>query len=247
MNKCIECIKSHILMILISIWILIGLIALFYYWSTYGGVNWQVLSGFAAWVLAVGIFFTAVQIYEAKKSNNAQIAMDLFRELRNEILVETLRFIYKLNPENCVITFHSDQKRIEHVLDRLDMLSVLVKNKIVDPKLAIDAYAGAPTLRCWYVLHSFIVDIRNERKYFCYPFEGFAHFCMDYYNKRGIEVAFESDYDPVDLVKKFKDAEEEYKKETHKEKKKESRERLYPRSWDEIKKYWENQKNSKVK
>jgi hypothetical protein len=204
-----------------------------YFWDEH---IWEVIAAIATWLVALGFAFTFIQIREARKSTNAQIALDLFKELRSDESLEILRYIYGLNPKDPVIMYIADKYRVEYILDRFDVLSVLVKKGIVDPELAIDAYAGVTILRCWYVLHSFVDEIRSERKYFGYNFEGFANACMEYFDKHGIVVGFKGRYDTVeDLVKKLKNAKKEKDIKT-----------LYPRSWGKIKKLHKHKKKSGV-
>jgi hypothetical protein len=229
--------------LIVAIWFLVGVLVsqIARCWDIGA---WQIVEAIASWLLVLGIVFAIWQINETKKSTNAQIAVELFKELRNEKALETLRFIYTLSPDNPAIVFNSDKYRIEYLLDRMNFLSLLVKNGIVDLNLAIDTYAGASFLRCWYVLHSSINDIREDQKRqsYCFSFEGFTHLCMNNFTRRGMKVGFKNKYckenECDDLVKTFKDAEKEYKKENGDEKKR----KLYPRSWGEIEKDYGNKK-----
>ena len=190
--------------------------------------GWTAVGAIATCILAGGIFFAIWQIIEARRSTQAQIAMDLFRELRGDKALKILRFIYSLKPREDMQTLHTvDRYSIEYILDRLDVLAVLVDKGIIDDKLAIDAYAGVTALRCWYVLRQFIEEIRDKRKYFGDNFEAFTNHCVEYFNGAGIKVGFENAYVTIeDLVRKLKELEKE---------KDESKKKLYPRSLKEIK------------
>jgi hypothetical protein len=222
-------IKNNWLLALTIIWLTIGLALIIIYLFLFGKVNWQVLTGFATWVLAGGVFLAFWQIREARKSTNAQIAMNLFRELRNDKTLGKVRYIYSLQPNEdgkCITEKHKHD--IDYVLDRLDILSILVDEGIVDKRIAIDGYAGVTTLRCWYVLHQYIWQVRKERKYFSENVEAFTNLCLEYFYNNRIKVGLE--YKPhktvEDLISELRKA----KKETDPKKKK-----LYPRSKHEIK------------
>lgn len=224
----INCIKNNKMLTLIIAWIIADFILLFIYLGIYGNVTWVVLTGFATWILAGGVFFTFIQIREARKSTNAQIAVEFFRELRSDKALEILRFIYRLNPEADLQTLcSSDLHNIDYVLDRFDFLAVLVRKGVVDKELAVDPYAGVSALRCWRVLYRYIYKVRDKRKYFGYNFEAFTNCCMEYFHDAGIEVGFDNPYVPdEDLVKEFKNLEKE---------KDEAKRKLYPRTLEKIK------------
>jgi hypothetical protein len=230
--------NEHVIELAI-IWIIIGFILLFVYLGIYHNVTWNVLTGFATWVLAGGVFCAFYQIQESRKSTNAQIAIDMYEELRSEESLETLRFIYDLNPANPEIVFNSDKYRIEYLLDRFNFLSILVKNGIVNRNLAIDSYAGASFLKCWYVLHSFVNDIREDRnrKSYCYPFEGFTNLCMEDFKDRGITVGLKNRYCKVDdLVIELLNA---------KDSKEQEKKQLYPKAWDQMERDWKQPNSTK--
>ena len=223
----------------------LGTITAFNLYGRYG--DWTIVVAIGTWVstfiVGLGIGFGFLQLRESRLGTNAQIAMDIYNELHNKESLETLRFIYELNPDNPAIVYNSDKYRIEYLLDRYNLLALLVKNGIVDRDLAIDTYAGVSVLKCWYVLHKFIYDMREiqKRKSYCYPFEGFTHLCMENFKRRGIEAGFESSYykdsNRDNLVSEFQSAKEDKDKEKKK---------LYPRSWDKIEKDWKNKQNQQT-
>jgi hypothetical protein len=228
MIKKINWLKNNWIIALTVAWFIAGFVLIFIYLVLCKAVNWEVLTGFATWILAGGVFLAFWQIGQARKSTNAQIAMDLFRELRSDRALEILRFIYSLKPEEDRQTLHAiDLHSIDYVLDRFDMLGALVDEGIVDTRLAIDVYAGVTALRCWYVLHQYIWKVRDKRKYFGENVEAFTNRCLYYFDSNHIEVGFENTHITIpDLVKELKDA---------KEQKDEVKKKLYPRSLEEIK------------
>lgn len=220
----------------IIIWFLAG-VAIYSIIKNWGGSwwdkdIWQVVASIATWLVVVGVIAAFHQVRQARKSTNAQIAMDLFRELRSDRALEIFRFIYSLKPEEDRQTLHTiDLHSIDYVLDRFDMLGALVDEGIVDTRLAIDVYAGVTALRCWYILHQYIWKVRDKRRYFGENVEAFTNRCLYYFDNNHIKVGFENTYITIpaipDLVKKLKDAKKE---------KDENKKKLYPRKLKEIRK-----------
>jgi hypothetical protein len=192
-------------------------------------VIWTAVYAIATVILAGGIWIAIRQIREARRNTQAQIAMDFFRELRSDRALEILRYIYDLTPnEDGKYLTTKHKYDIEYVLDRFDVLGVLVADGFIDDKLAIDAYAGVTALRCWYQLHQYVWRIRGKRKYFGDNFEAFTNRCLTYFDRAYIEVGFENPYvTEEDLVKKLKDSEKEND---------ETKKKLYPRTLKEIRK-----------
>lgn len=209
MRNRIRWLKNNWIIVLTVLWFIAGFALLFTY-----SVNWQVLTGFATWILAGGIFLAFWQIREARKSTNAQVAIDLFRELRSDRTLEILRFIYSLKAEEDVQKLPSTDKHgIDHVLDRLEMLGVLVAQGIVNDRLAIEAYGGPPVLKCWYKLRGYINSVRNGRGLFCKYVEDFARRTVNYQIKHAPksewihflkEIPVKRDEDKINLIETLK-------------------------------------------
>jgi len=131
--------------------------------------GWSAVAAIATCVLAIGIWFAFLQLRQARKNTNAQLAIDLLRELRSTQTKETLRsIIYELKPEDIKSLTGKKKEKIDQVLDWFDMLAALVDEKIIDERLAIEAFAGPPVLRCWFQLGEYYIEgLRNERGLFC--------------------------------------------------------------------------------
>ena len=167
-------------------------------------LGWMELVGLASgrwwenipiWVLAVAAFLTFIvitrQMIQARKSTNAQLAMDLFRELRSKTVLERLRYIYSLPPKEdgkYLSTIHKDN--IDSVLNRLTTLGILVNEGIIDTSLAIEGFSGPAVLRCWYQLFNYIKHLQQERGDYYENYEGFVSYCLKYFNKAHIKVKF---------------------------------------------------------
>jgi hypothetical protein len=201
--------KDHWIITLTIGWLAAGSILLIIYLVLFKAANWQVLTGFATWVLAGGVGAAIWQIRQARKSTNAQVAMDLFRELRSDRALGILRYIYGLPPRmdrKSLLPVHN--KNIEYVLNRLGILGILVDEDIIDRSLAVEGYSGAAVLRCWYQLFSYIKDLRDERGDYIDNYEGFVRLCLEHFKKEHIKVKFKNDYDNVkNLVTKLQEKE----------------------------------------
>jgi len=205
---------------IVAFWFLVGVViyviiknwGVEYWWDP---ATWQIVAAIATWLLAGGVGFAILQVRQARKSTNAQVAVELFKELRNYETVEKLRLIYDLpydfsNPDDFKILEDSKKKDIEYILDRFDVLAALVAERIVDDKLAIDTYAGVTVLRCWYQLHHYIRKVRDERGYFGDNIEAFTRRSFDYFRNKGIQVTFckkGAEDKPIDLMRQLEKAE----------------------------------------
>jgi len=159
------------------IWLLAGIAGFFIYlchqhwnWTW----DWNMLGVFATWVLAGGIFFVFWQIMEARRSTNAEVAVGLSQELRDKDVLNTLREIYEHKPSDLKRLVNSSKEndkelrhRIEHVLDKLELLGALAAQGIIEEQIAIEVYGGPTALKCWYQLQEFIDGVRADRGIFC--------------------------------------------------------------------------------
>jgi len=171
--------------------------------SFFNDLGWGKVAGLfsGAWwnslptlILAIALVVAVSQVVQARRNTQAQIALSLFQELRSPEALDKLRNIYNrvydASTPEAVLSLKDEQKEeIEYILDRFDVLAVLVENGIVDPSLAIDAHAGTPSLRCWYRLHGYIRQCREKRGYFAYNFEAFVRRSLDHFRRHNIRVS----------------------------------------------------------
>jgi hypothetical protein len=169
--------------------------------------NWVAISVLVTWVLVGGLLLTFWQIFmtresieEQRKSTNAQIAMDLFRELRSDRALEIIRTIYnrKENDPNKLDTI--DKHNIEYILDRFEVLGILVDEGIVDKRLAMDSYGGASALRCWYRLHPYIKEIEKKRGQYKINYKSYAQRCLKYFKERNFSVILITESENIDII-----------------------------------------------
>ena len=107
-----------------------------------GKISWTAVGAIATCILSGGIGFAILQIMEARRSTNAQIAVSLFKELRGPEIIDKLRSIYLRKPEDFKDLTNSEgeliEKDIDYVIHRFEMLGALVVNGIIDRRLAIE-------------------------------------------------------------------------------------------------------------
>jgi hypothetical protein len=150
--------------------------------------EWVALGATFTWFLAGGLFFAILQVYEAKKGTNAQLAVQLSNELRSEETKNTLRFIYQLSSEDIQNANDANRHRIDGMLDKFELLGALVNQKIIDPRLAIEAFAGPPALRCWYQLVDYIRAEQKNRGFFLKNYEIFTRSTLNHFYDEKVEI-----------------------------------------------------------
>ena len=178
-------------------WLIIAMLV----WAAFGllkvySQDWSALEAISTWMLVAGIFWAIFQVYETRKSTNAQLAVEFFQGLKDE--KDILRRIYELGPENIkLISKNSNwcvdnlnKNKIDSVLDMFNMIGGLRKQGILDTSLAIGIIAGAPALRCWYKLNGYIKEERSKRSYVLEYYEDFTRECLAYFDSLHVKIGF---------------------------------------------------------
>jgi hypothetical protein len=195
-SKIIGWVTKHQLLCIVII-LVIGICFI----SSYRVWDWQVLGAIATWILAAGVVVAILQLSdnryhadkqaeEARKSTNAQLAVELFHVLRSKETKDTLRFIYQLDQQNIKKLSKTKLKQIDGVIDQLELLGVLVNQGIIEKSLAIEAFAGAPALRCWYQLASYIRKQEKIRGFYVLNYEVFVRCTIEYFEEEHIDLNY---------------------------------------------------------
>jgi len=145
-------------------------------------LTWLTVQAIASCLLLGGVLFAFFRVRQAQKSTDAQLAIELFHEVRKEEFKETLRYIYNLKPGWHKKIKRYDLYRIKSLLDKLELLGILVKKGIVDKVLAIEGYGGGAVLKCWYQMGEYIIERRKLQGIYCKYVEDFA--ARTYYYQR---------------------------------------------------------------
>jgi hypothetical protein len=163
----------------------------FIYWKSSG--DWQAIAAVATWFLVLGVVFAFYQVKQSRKSTNAQIAIELFRELRREEVVQIIRYIYNLQPkEDGTYLTDTHKAEIEYLLERLDLLGSLVHQGVTNQYLAIEGFGGPAILRCWFQLYYFITETRKARGFYVDNYEAFVYVTIKYFKKKHINVMYKN-------------------------------------------------------
>jgi len=142
---------------------------------------WEAIAGFTtAGILLVAGLVAWRQLRLTRSSTNAQLMIGFYNRFSTPERIETVRLIYRTEPDKVHKLSRKEIDAIERELDVLDTIGHLVRRDIVDKHLAIDAFAAPPTLRCWYKLREFIDRARDDRGgYYCRGVEYFAKCVLD--------------------------------------------------------------------
>ena len=185
-------------------------------------IVWTAVGAVATSILAVGIVFVFLQVRQAKRGTHAQLAVSLFKELRDKNILDTFREIYRLKPNDIRRLLTSTEKKdvklacsIEGVLDKFELLGALVAQGIIDERIAIESYGGPPVLRCLYQLgENYIKEIRKQRGLFSKYVEDFAKRTVKYQIKHAPkdewihflkEIPLKRSEDRINLIEELKD------------------------------------------
>lgn len=177
---------------IVTVWVGIGFLLVITYLIIFGNVTWQVLTGFATWMLAAGVFLAFSQITESRRSTNAQVAIELFAILRSKSTKKTLSsMIYEWERDEIVEILQKDEKtgdEIDRLLDEFELLGSLVKLRIVDHVLAIEAFAGPAAVRCWHQLVHYIKSERKRRGFFLQNYEWFTQQAFQHFKENSVKI-----------------------------------------------------------
>ncbi len=200
----------------VAFWFLVGVLiyviiknwGVEYWWDAN---TWQIVAAIATWLLAMGVVFAIVQVQQMRRSTNAQLAVELFQQLRDPDLIKILRDIIYKNRREAIKDFIDDDEKksevakIEQVVNRFDMLGALVAKDIIDKEVAIEAFAGPPALRCWYQLTLFMRELQKRRGFYCGNFEDFSRCSLDHFHHEKIEIWLRLDWenDKIALVREL--------------------------------------------
>ncbi len=157
---------------------------------------WQIVQALATWLLAIGIVFAFLQVQQARKSTNAQLAVQLFRELRSENSKKTLRLIYRLRSDDVKhlsspstnVGIDNLKHEVDGLLDKFEMIGGLVNQGVLDKSLAIEVFAGPPALRCWYQLVEYIRQEQRNRGFFLKNYEIFTRSTLQHFYDEKVEI-----------------------------------------------------------
>jgi hypothetical protein len=143
--------------------------------------NWEAVAGFVgAGILVLAGAIAWWQVREMRRGRNADLVVQLFQQYRTTEAKQELEKVYKQPPEILEEWHKKDQAvEIENILDRLEMLGILISQNVFDEELAIRLFGGMP-VRSWYCLRSYIENRRKEQGHYARYVQEFAKRSIKY-------------------------------------------------------------------
>lgn len=160
---------------------------------------WTAIESIATAFLSITVFVAFWQIRQANRSTNAEIAVEIFRELRDAGALKATRSIYHLVPEDFAHFTREQEEKIDYLTDRFNLLGGLVGRKVIDKRLAIAAYGGPAILRCWYQLARYIRKEQRTRQYYIEDYEDLTYVTWKQFKRKRIRVGF-TNHDTWDTI-----------------------------------------------
>lgn len=142
------------------------------------------------------------QLREMKRSTQTQLVLPLFKELRSSDARSELRdYVYKLDRDKPVVN-KKNSGAIEEVVNRINMLGILVWEGIVDESLAMKSTRSS-AIRAWYKLENYIRLERDKRGQYAIWFEDYVSRCLRY-EQENLSEADQAKLEGKNLVEELK-------------------------------------------
>ncbi|MFC2002958.1 hypothetical protein ACFLV4_03315 [Chloroflexota bacterium] len=143
---------------LVVTWLLVGIVLL----SFYSKFDWNVLLGFATWVLAAGVCLAIWQLRETRQRTKLEYTERRLEELNSIESKEGLQITYGRTPSKLSELEKEERDKVVQVLERMHTLGLLIEQGYADKELAIEAHRGK-FIRCCYKLRPCICYERKRR------------------------------------------------------------------------------------
>lgn len=181
---------------IIVTWIMAGFILLFVYLGLYKSVNWEVLTGFATWILAGGIVIAVLQQNESQKRAKIEFTEKRIDELNTLEMKEAADIIKERRPQTIYDLEKIDRIKVITYFERMQAIGLLVMLGYADKDLAIIAHRGK-FIRCWCILKSLIL---NERKKHGKYGEGIEYLAKEAYKYQQKYIINQDEWVKIDGV-----------------------------------------------
>jgi hypothetical protein len=155
-------VKNNWPIVVMIFWVALGVGLL----SFYNSFGWDVLLGFATWILAVGVFLAVWQQTVTRKRDRVEFTINRLETLNTPDMKEALDIIYHKKPSTLADLPIKDKSKVVQALERMSTLGLLVSMGYADKELAVSAHRGK-FIRCWYSIRRLICYERkiNRGKY----------------------------------------------------------------------------------
>ena len=161
---------------------------------------WQAATAIAVIVLTVGFIIGIVKYLQFRRRDDAKLAIDLFRDFRSDEFKAVIRSIYSVKPEQWATLADYQRVRFDHLVDWLNLLGAVTRNREINQNLAIETLGGPTAIRCWYRLMPYLRQETERRGFYCDSFEDFTRRSLTHFKERAIPIWFNWGSERVELV-----------------------------------------------
>jgi hypothetical protein len=161
---------------------------------------WQGIMAIAVVVLTIGFIIGIVKYLQFRRRDDAKLAIDLFRDFRSDEFKAVIRSIYSVKPEQWATLADYQRVRFDHLVDWLNLLGAVTRNREINENLAIETLGGPTAIRCWYRLLPYLRQETERRGFYCDSFEDFTRRSLIHFKERGVPIWFNWGNERVELV-----------------------------------------------
>lgn len=164
------------------------------------GAFWQAIGAICLVILTIGFIIGVVKYLQFRRRDDAKLAIDLFRDFRSDEFKSVIRSIYSVKPEQWSTLADYQRVRIDHLVDWLNLLGAVTRNKEINENLAIETLGGPTAIRCWYRLLPYLRQETARRGFYCDTFEDFTRRSLVHFKERGVPIWFNWGSERVELI-----------------------------------------------
>jgi hypothetical protein len=164
------------------------------------GAFWQAIGAICLVILTIGFIIGIVKYLQFRRRDDAKLAIDLFRDFRSDEFKSVIRSIYSVKPEQWSTLADYQRVRIDHLVDWLNLLGAVTRNKEINENLAIETLGGPTAIRCWYRLLPYLRQETARRGFYCDTFEDFTRRSLIHFKERGVPIWFNWGSERVELI-----------------------------------------------
>jgi hypothetical protein len=161
---------------------------------------WQGITAISVVVLTIGFIIGIVKYLQFRRRDDAKLAIDLFRDFRSDEFKAVIRSIYSVKPEQWATLADYQRVRFDHLVDWLNLLGAVTRNREINENLAIETLGGPTAIRCWYRLLPYLRQETERRGFYCDSFEDFTRRSLIHFKERGVPIWFNWGNERVELV-----------------------------------------------
>ncbi len=161
---------------------------------------WQAITAISVIILTIGFIIGIVKYLQFRRRDDAKLAIDLFRDFRSDEFKAVIRSIYSVKPEQWGTLADYQRVRFDHLVDWLNLLGAVTRNREINENLAIETLGGPTAIRCWYRLLPYLRQETERRGFYCDSFEDFTRRSLTHFRERGVPIWFNWGTERVELI-----------------------------------------------